>query len=199
MDAEAGAATTVSAQRPRVGRVKVRLASGLYDRMQALADEMRAELVKAPRDAEQIARKLNVTFANVPKAGAGDPLPLIGASKDLDDSIFSLPKGEVTPVVQVPGNKLALAVVSDIMPARPAELAEVENVVRTQVVERKVRQVVEQKAIAPDGPIQQQVPNEMIKLSNGRVVNAGLIAAFYDHGYPQSYIDLLIQNEIQGT
>ena len=36
MDAEAGAATTVSAQRPRVGRVKVRLASGLYDRMQAL-------------------------------------------------------------------------------------------------------------------------------------------------------------------
>jgi hypothetical protein len=39
----------------------------------------------------------------------------------------------------------------------------------------------------------------MIKLSNGQVVNAGLIAAFYDHGYPQSYIDLLIQNEIQGT
>ncbi|MFN7753837.1 MAG: hypothetical protein ACK5TE_16375, partial [Pseudomonadota bacterium] len=36
MDAEAGAAATVSAQRPRVGRVKVRLASGLYDRMQAL-------------------------------------------------------------------------------------------------------------------------------------------------------------------
>ena len=60
-------------------------------------------------------------------------------------------------------------------------------------------QVVEQKAIAPDGPIQQQTSNEMIRLSNGRVLNAGLIAAFYDHGYPQSYIDLLIQNEIQGT
>jgi hypothetical protein len=60
-------------------------------------------------------------------------------------------------------------------------------------------QVIEQKAIAPNGSIQQQTPNEMIKLSNGQVVNAGLIAAFYDHGYPQSYIDLLIQNEIQGT
>jgi hypothetical protein len=59
--------------------------------------------------------------------------------------------------------------------------------------------VIEQKAIAPDGPIQQQTPNEMIRLSDGRVVNPGLIAAFYDHGYPQSYIDLLIQNEIQGT
>ena len=90
----------------------------VYDRMQTLSDEMRAELVKAPRDAEQIARKLNVTFANVPKAGAGDPLPIIGVSKELDDSIFSLPKGEVTPVVQAPGNKLVVALVSDIMPAR---------------------------------------------------------------------------------
>jgi peptidyl-prolyl cis-trans isomerase D len=134
----------------------------VYDRMQSLSDEMRVELVKAPRDAEQIARKLSVTFANVPKAGAGDPLPLIGVSKELDDSIFSLPKGEVTPVVQVPGNKLAVAVVSDIMPARPAELAEVENAVRLQVVERKVRQMVEQKArelrdkaTAPGGDLKQ--------------------------------------------
>jgi hypothetical protein len=60
-------------------------------------------------------------------------------------------------------------------------------------------QVIEQKAIAPDGPIHQQTPNEMIRLSDGRVVNPGLIAAFYTHGYPQSYIDLMIQNEIQGT
>jgi peptidyl-prolyl cis-trans isomerase D len=118
----------------------------VFDRMQTLSDEMRAELVKSPRDAEQIARKLNVTFANVPKAGLGDPLPIIGVSKELDDSIFSLPKGDVTPVVQAPGNKLAVAVVSDIMPARPAELAEVEDTVRTRLVDQKVRQIVEQKA-----------------------------------------------------
>ena len=47
--------------------------------------------------------------------------------------------------------------------------------------------------------MQQNVPNEMIKLSSGQVVNAGLIADFYNHGYPQSYIDLLIKNETQGT
>lgn len=134
----------------------------VYDRMQTLSDEMRAEVVKAPRDAEQIARKLNVAFASVPQAGAGDPLPLIGVSKELDDSLFSLPKGDVTPVVQVPGNKLVVAVVSDIMPARPAELAEAESSVRTQVVDRKLRQVVEQKArelrdkaTAPGGDLKQ--------------------------------------------
>jgi hypothetical protein len=47
--------------------------------------------------------------------------------------------------------------------------------------------------------MRQQVPNQMIQLSDGRVVNAGLIADFYDHGYPQSYIDMLIQNEIRGA
>jgi hypothetical protein len=60
-------------------------------------------------------------------------------------------------------------------------------------------QVVEQNAIAANGAMRQQVPNQMIQLSDGRVVNAGLIADFYDHGYPQSYIDMLIQNEIRGA
>jgi len=60
-------------------------------------------------------------------------------------------------------------------------------------------QVVEQNAIAANGAMRQQVPNEMIQLSNGSVVNAGLIADFYDHGYPQYYIDMLIQNEIRGA
>ena len=60
-------------------------------------------------------------------------------------------------------------------------------------------QVVEQNAIAPNGSIYQNTPNEMIKLPNGTIVNAGLIAGFYDHGYPQSFVDQMIKNEIQGT
>lgn len=118
----------------------------VYDRMQALSDEMRAELVKAPQSGAQIAQKLGVEFVNVPKAGAGDPLPMVGASKDLDEGVFSLGRGDVTPVLQVPGNKLVVASVVDIMPSRPAQLAEVESTVRAGVVERKVRQLVDQKA-----------------------------------------------------
>jgi len=117
----------------------------VFDRMQALSDEMRAELVKAPQNGAQIAQKLGVEFVNVPKAGAGDPLPMVGTSKDLDESLFSLGKGDVTPVLQVPGNKLVVASVVDIMPSRPAQLAEVESTVRTAVVDRKVRQLVDQK------------------------------------------------------
>jgi peptidyl-prolyl cis-trans isomerase D len=125
---------------------KERKKATVYDRMQTLSDQMRAELVKAPLDGEQIARKLGVEFANVPKAGADDPLPLIGASKELEDSLFSLPKGEVTPVVQAPGNRLVVASLIDILPARAGQLSEVEGAVRLALVERKVRQIVDQKA-----------------------------------------------------
>ena len=59
-------------------------------------------------------------------------------------------------------------------------------------------EVVEQNALTPFGPLQQQVPNEMIELPNGRIVNAGIIANFFDHGFPQSFVDRLLQLEIQG-
>ena len=58
--------------------------------------------------------------------------------------------------------------------------------------------VVETNAITPYGPFQQNQPNEMVQLSNGRLLNAGIIASFYDHGYSQQYINMLISNEVNG-
>jgi len=53
---------------------------------------------------------------------------------------------------------------------------------------------------APGSPLQQSQPNEMVKLSNGAQVNAGLVADLYNHGYPQSYIDQeLSEIEQQGV
>jgi hypothetical protein len=67
-----------------------------------------------------------------------------------------------------------------------------------------VAQMVGGKVVASDqlasaGGFQQQQPNQMVELANGRLINAGQVAAFYTHGYPQSYIDMLIQNETQET
>jgi hypothetical protein len=52
---------------------------------------------------------------------------------------------------------------------------------------------------APGSPFVQQQPNMMVQMPDGRLINAGLVAAFYTHGYPQSYIDGLIQQQINGT
>jgi len=59
--------------------------------------------------------------------------------------------------------------------------------------------VVETNAITPLGPFQQNQPNEMVKLPNGQLLNAGLIASFYNHGYSQQYINMLVSNEVNGT
>lgn len=56
--------------------------------------------------------------------------------------------------------------------------------------------VVARNAICNDGRFVQMQPNYMLQLPNGREVNAGIVADFYNHGYPQSYVDRLIAREI---
>ncbi len=118
----------------------------VYDRMQVLSDQARAALQKDPRGAERIARELGIDFVRVPPAAPGDPIPQVGRSRELEEALLPLRAGEVTPVVQVAGNKLVVAAVTEVLPPRQAELAEVEEQIRQRLAEDKVRQLVEQKA-----------------------------------------------------
>lgn len=59
--------------------------------------------------------------------------------------------------------------------------------------------VVESSAILGPGPLVQNQPNEMVQLADGKLINPGLVATFFSHGYPQSYVDRLLQNEVQGA
>ncbi len=55
----------------------------------------------------------------------GQPLPEIGTNSDFDQSIAGFKQGQVSQPVALPGNKLALAVVTAVTPARPSTLDEV--------------------------------------------------------------------------
>jgi hypothetical protein len=57
--------------------------------------------------------------------------------------------------------------------------------------------VVQQNAIcsASGSPFQQLQPNYMVQMPNGRITNPGLVAAYYTRGYPQSFIDRLLDIE----
>lgn len=60
--------------------------------------------------------------------------------------------------------------------------------------------VVEINAMTGNGsPFVQNQPNQMVQLPNGGMLNAGLIASFYNHGYPQSYINMLVANEVNSV
>lgn len=48
----------------------------------------------------------------------------------------------------------------------------------------------------PGDPFTQQQPNEMVQLPGGGLINPGLIASLYTHGYPQSEVNQAIANEV---
>ena len=56
--------------------------------------------------------------------------------------------------------------------------------------------VVEANAITPYGPFQQNQVNQMIRFSNGNVVNAGILASYFDRGWSQEQINGAIAGEI---
>ena len=118
----------------------------VFDTMQNLSDQARAALVKDPKAAEKIAGDLKLLLVRADKVGPDEPLPGIGTTRELLDAISPLRKNEVTPTVQIAPTRLAVAVVTEVFPARQAELAEVEGKIKSVLGTQKMGQLTEQRA-----------------------------------------------------
>ncbi len=60
--------------------------------------------------------------------------------------------------------------------------------------------VVDANVFTPNGgAFMQGLPNKMVQLPDGNLINPGLIASFYTQGYPQNVIDQMIANEVRNT
>jgi hypothetical protein len=60
--------------------------------------------------------------------------------------------------------------------------------------------VIQANTFTPNaGAFQQQQPTLLVQLPDGRTINPGMVASFYDHGYPQSYIDMMVASEVQNA
>lgn len=118
----------------------------VFDRMQSSIEQARAALVKSPGSAAQLAQQFNLNHYVVQNAGSGDPIQEIGISAEFAGSMFGLQKGGVTPAVTAPGNKVAIGVLTGITPSRTAELGEVAEQVREQVIEVKAREMLTAKS-----------------------------------------------------
>jgi peptidyl-prolyl cis-trans isomerase D len=124
----------------------------VYDTMERLADQAHDELTRHPQQVAEIASKLGLEVVTVNQARAGQPVPVFGRNPDFSDAIASLPVGGVTQVMQAPGDKLAVAVVTGITPQKPAELSDVEGPIRdllarqdlTALLVRKANEAMEQ-------------------------------------------------------
>jgi len=108
----------------------------VFDKMQALEEQARQELVKNPQNAQQIAAKLGLQFVSVKNYRPGDPIAELGTDPQTGNAIASLKKGDVSQIIQA-GTKLALAVVTNVNPPHAAEFAEVQAQVKTRYIQQK--------------------------------------------------------------
>jgi len=122
-------------------------------RMEQAAEQARAELAKAPKNAAAIAAKYNLNHYTVQEARPSDPLQEIGVNQDFSSAVFSLQPGGVSNGIIIGNNKIAIAVLQGITPIRNAELTEVENGIRAQLTEQKAFEIMSAKAKEVDGMV----------------------------------------------
>jgi len=111
------------------------------DRMQTLADQARAALVKAPQSASQIGSKLGIPVVSLGGTVPGAALPSIGSDRDAVAAIGDLKVGEVSQVLSVSPTRQVIVTVRRIIPSHPAEFADVKDQIRQTYVEQRASEM----------------------------------------------------------
>jgi peptidyl-prolyl cis-trans isomerase D len=121
-------------------------AQSVADKMQMLGDEIHNALVKAPNSAAEVAKQYGADLISPPPLAAGEAIPTLGATPEIDGELSTMKPGEVTPVLPLPGNRLAVAVLNGRTPGRPAELDEVKAQIRDSLANDKATALAESTA-----------------------------------------------------
>jgi peptidyl-prolyl cis-trans isomerase D len=121
-------------------------AQSVTDKMQTLGDEMHAALVKSPKSAADVAKKYGAEMIVVPAASAGEPVPTLGVNPEIDSTLATMKPDEVSPVLVLPNNRMAVVILNSRTPGRPAEFSEVQAQIRDKLVNDKAGQLAAESA-----------------------------------------------------
>jgi len=116
------------------------------DLLQQISDKAQGELQKDPAHPEKVAAEFNMQLVKADGVAAGRPVPEIGTSADFDQSIADLKKGQVSQPVALADSKIALAVVTDVIPPRPSTFDEVKNQVKEAIQQARMNKAVQDHA-----------------------------------------------------
>lgn len=116
------------------------------NQIQEIADKAQAALQKDPTHPEKVAADFGMQLVRADGIEAGKPVPEIGTNADFDQSVATLKKGEVSAPVALPMDKIALAVVTDVVPSRPSAFEEVQSQVKELIVGNRSRAAVQKHA-----------------------------------------------------
>ena len=116
-------------------------AQAVTDKMQTLGDQMHADLVKSPKSAAEVAKKYGADVIAMPSASPGEAIPGLGANPEIDSALASMKPDEVSPVLVLPNNRMAVVILNSRTPGRPAEFSEVQAQIRDKLVNDKAAQI----------------------------------------------------------
>jgi peptidyl-prolyl cis-trans isomerase D len=113
---------------------------------QQLADKAATDLKQDPTHPEKAATAVNLPLMHAENVLPGDPLPLIGVSKEFDQATAGLNKNDATPPVVIGGNRIVVAVVTGVIPAHPSSYEEALSDVKKGYQAESLEVLISQKA-----------------------------------------------------
>ncbi len=116
------------------------------EKVQSLAEQIRAALGRSAVEAEKLAQANGISGVRVQKVGLQDEVPGIGRNPQFSEAVAGLKKGGVTAPIALSATQLAVVQELEVYPARPAELAEVQEQVKSAVVADKLRKLIADKS-----------------------------------------------------
>ena len=115
------------------------------DLMQEVSDKAQPALQKDPTHPEKVAADYNMDVVRADGFLAGAAVPELGPSADFDQAVATLKKGEVSQPISS-GNKVALAIVNDVIPPHPSSFEEVQSQIREMTVRNRSTAAVQKHA-----------------------------------------------------
>jgi len=106
------------------------------DLVQLASDKAQAALQKDPTHPENVASQFSMQVVQVPGYTSGAAVPELGPNPDFDAVVAPLKKGEVSQAVTA-NNKIAIAVVNDVIPAHPSTFEEVQGQIRDLIINNR--------------------------------------------------------------
>jgi peptidyl-prolyl cis-trans isomerase D len=116
------------------------------DAMNKISDTAQATLQKDPANPDKVAASLNMQLVRVNGYTAGQTVKEIGANPDFDQAVTALKKGEVSQLLALSENRVAVALLVDSTPPRPQAFEEVQNQIRDLMVQNRVALAVQTHA-----------------------------------------------------
>jgi peptidyl-prolyl cis-trans isomerase D len=105
------------------------------EKMQMLADQAHAALVKSPGSALEVAKQFGLELITATTA-SGQPIPDLGVSPEIDGALSVMKPKEASGILTLPSNRLAIVVLNELIPSKPAEFSEVQNQIRDTLILR---------------------------------------------------------------